>query len=279
MPPRTPLLLVDNLFDTVTQYTAGVLTATSERTGHEGFRVADYRRERSWWQTATTTDHHSLVVDLSVGVARAVDFLFIDRGHNLWGKTIGVIYSNDGASYTGYQFLSVPALGTLGGDPTSATMCVTEEGALYSVFALSAAHRWWGINVAESWAPVVPGLMLGQRTQLEGYSRVFDEDAGERTEEFATSKMGVRGYDTTYAWRTLKLDLTYIGPADYDATTRMLREKIWRRNSPFVCLMDWGTRPERGWMYQYDGRAWGFPKSRVYRAGVIQAREVGASVP
>jgi hypothetical protein len=43
--------------------------------------------------------------------------------------------------------------------------------------------------------------------------------------------------------------------------------------------MDWGTRPERGWMYQYDGKTWGFPKSRVYRAGVIQGREVGASVP
>jgi hypothetical protein len=50
------------------------------------------------------------------------------------------------------------------------------------------------------------------RTQMLGYSRVFDEDAGERTEEFSTSKVGVRGYDTTYPWRTLKLDLAYIGP-------------------------------------------------------------------
>jgi hypothetical protein len=173
----------------------------------------------------------------------------------------------------------VPALGTLGGSPTAA-LSVTEEGALYYLAAApTAAFRWWIFQVDTAMAPIVPGLILGARTQLDGYSRVFDEDAGERTEKFSTSEMGVRGYDTTYAWRTLKLDLAYIGPAEYDATTRTLREKLWRRNSPFVCMMDWGTRPERGWMYQWDGKTWGFAKSRVYRSGVIQAREVGVSVP
>jgi hypothetical protein len=279
MPPQTPLLLIDNIFDTVSQYPTGAITTSSERTGHEGFRVADYRRERTSWQAVSTLANNNVTVDLGASVTRPVDSLYVDRGHNLWGKSV-FVYGDDGAggSTVGLS-IAVPALGTLGGDPTLATFCVTEEGALYCLFAALPARRRWIVYVTDVWAPVYTGLILGMRTQMVSYSRVFDEDAGERTEEFSTSKMGVRGYDTTYSWRTLKLDLAYIGPSEYDVTTRMLREKLWRGNSPFVCVMDWGTRPERGWMYQYDGKSWGFPKSRVYRAGVIQAREVGVSVP
>jgi hypothetical protein len=47
MPPQTPLLLVDNVFDTVNQYPTGHRDGERANAGHEGFRVADYRRERT----------------------------------------------------------------------------------------------------------------------------------------------------------------------------------------------------------------------------------------
>lgn len=279
MPPQTPLLLVDNVFDSVIQYPTAIISGSSERAGHEGHRVADYRRERTSYQPVLAAANRYVYADLGAGVTRAPDSLYIDRGHNLWGKTIQVA-GDDGVGGSPVSInRTVPAAGTLGGDPTGASCCVTEEGALYCLFGALGARQRWFVYVIDNMLPVITGLILGVRTQLVSYSRVFDEDAGERTEDFATSKMGVRGYDTTYGVRTLKLDLTYIGPQEYDTTTRMLREKLWRGNSPFVCVMDWGTRPERGWMYQYDGKGWGFPKSRVYRAGAIQAREVGVSVP
>jgi hypothetical protein len=279
MPPQTPILLCDNVFDTVQLYPSGVVSASSERTGHEAYRVASYRRERSSWQVATIAAGHSVQVDLGASLTRAVDSFFLDRGHNLWGKTITIGYSTTGvAPWTTYRTLTVPVAGTLGGDPTSTVMAVTEEGACWAIFVASAARRAWQIAVVESLGPVVPGIILGTRMQLSQFSTVFDEDAGERTEDFATSRAGYRGYDTTYSWRTLELGLAFIGGAEYDAAIRAFRDTAFKRNQPFWACLDYGTRPERGWLYQYDGKSWGMPKKRVYRGATWRAREVGASL-
>ena len=64
----------------------------------------------------------------------------------------------------------------------------------------------------------------------------------------------------------------------YDNSIRAARELLFERNEPAVIVMDYGTHPERAWMYQYEGTAWAMPKSRVYRAGRFRFREVGASL-
>jgi hypothetical protein len=276
MTPRPPLLLVDNVFDTVTQYPFATLSSSSERTGHEAFRVADYRRERTSWQPTAAAVSHYVEADLGTGGDRTVDYLYLDRGHNLWGKTIQVRYGVAGATL--HVSLAVPAIGTLGGDPTTG-FAVTEEGACYALFdAPAAAHQVWRVVVVDNMAPILPGVMLGLRSQLLGYSRTFDEDAGERTQTSAVSTAGYQGSDTTYAWRTLDLDLATIGATEYDGTIRTLRRQLFERNQPVVVLMDYGTRPERGWLYQLDGKSWGFAKTRVLRSGRIRLREVGASL-
>jgi hypothetical protein len=280
MAPQTPLLFVDNLLDTVQGYPAGVLTASSEGVGHEAYRVADYRRERSWWQSTSAAANHAVRIDLGAGASRAVDYLFLDRGHNLWGKTITLGSSATGiAPFTTQRTFTVPAVGTLGGDPTSTTLCVTEEGACYAIFTALGAARGWQVAVVESTLPVVPGLMLGLRDQFINFSTTFDEDAGERTQISATSKAGYRGTDTTYSWRVVEIGLALIGATEYDATVRTLRKRLFERNQPWVVLvMDYGTRPERAWMFQLDGSAWGMSKKRVYREGRLRLREVGQSL-
>jgi hypothetical protein len=280
MPPQTPLLLVDNVFDTVNQYPTGVVTATNERPGHEAFRVADYRRERTSWQSSTTGSYTGVAVDLGVGVARTIDYVYIDRGHNAWGRTINLWGSATGVAPWTNNFLSrvAPAAGTLGGDPTTG-WCVTEEGAIWTLFSASPAFRGFYAEASGTAAALVlTGLQAGMRTQLLGYSSTFDEDAGERTQVSATSTAGYRGADKTYSWRTIELALAYIGATEYDASIRAVRELLFKRNQPWVCAMDYGTRPERAWMYQYDGATWGMPKKRAYREGRIRGREVGASL-
>jgi len=279
MAPQTPLLLYDNVFDTVQLYPAGTVSADSARTGYEAHRVAGYRRERASWQPTAAAAGHYVQVDLGVGVTRAVDSLFLDRGHNLWGASIEVRYSDTGTlPFTLQKALTIPAVGTLGGDPTLSTMSVTEEGACYSLFAASAAHRYWQFFVTTNMLPVVTGLILGMRTQLLNFSTTFDEDAGERTENTATSAAGYRASDTTYSWRTCELGLALIGATEYDTAIRAAREALFKRNQPWVLAMDYGTRPERAWMFQYDGRTWGLSKKRVYREGRIRGRELGASL-
>lgn len=277
MAPQTPLLLVDNKLDTVTLYPAATLSDSSELTGREAFRVADYRRERSWWQGATSTTGHFLATDLGTGNTGNVDSVCFDRGHNLAGRQVEIDYSDNGSAWTTLVTLTFPASTVVGGDPTLTTLSQTEEGAAYALFAAAgAAHRYWRILfLGSAFIPVVTGVILGQRTQLLGFSRVRDEDAGMRTEIQDTSRAGYLGTDRRYAWRTFALDLNYIGAPEYDGTIRTLRRLLFELDQPWVGIMDYGTKPERGWLYRWDGTQFSAPMNRVYRGLQIRGREVG----
>ena len=283
MTPKTPLLMVSNVFDRVNQYPDATIAALSEVVGHEGYRISTYRRDRQWWQAtgdAAGNTANYVRVDLGAGVSAATNYLFIDRGHNLWGRQVFVNggSTSDIANDDIVTALTVPALGTVGGDPTSATMCVTEEGALYSLYTALAARRYWrvAIGFVADFTPAVPTIMLGTYHQLLGYSATFDEDAGGRKQAGGTaeSDAGYRASGRTYSWRTLDLDLKYIGASEYDGTMRNLRSLLFERAVPCVAVQDYGTNPERAWMYQLDGDSWSFGKSRVYRSGRIRLREM-----
>lgn len=279
--PTTPLLLYDNVFDTMALYQAGTLDALSATTGREAFRVADYRRERSSWLPADdgAPNGNWVRVDLGAGVTRGVDYLVLDRGHNLWGQTVTLEGGPDGATWDVSHALTIPASGTVGGDPTAGAS-VTEEGAVWTLFPALAARRWWRlrVNYVAAFIPVVTGVMAGLRTQLLGYSTIFDEDAGERTEVAETSKTGYRATDTTYSWRTAQLGLAMIGAAEYDSTIRDLRRILFAKNQPTMLFLDYVSYPARGWLFRVDGARWNMAKQRATRAGQIPLREVGASL-
>jgi hypothetical protein len=256
------------------------VSADANRTGHEPWRVADYRRERDSWQVPTAAANHWLKVDMGAGVTKSVDYLFIDRGHNLWGATVVLQGSTDnfvGSIVTVNTFV-VPAVGTLGGVPGNANLAVTEEGALYALLTATTAYRYWRLLVSTNMTPIVTGLQVGTRFQLLGFPASYDEDAAERTEQSSVSPAGYRGVDTTYSWRVLDLALALIGATEYDASIRRIRDLLFDHNEPLVIVMDYGTRPERAWMYQVDGRSWALPKKRTYREGRIRFREVGPSM-
>lgn len=274
MPPRTPMLLVSNVFDRINYYPTAVLTSTSTAAGTDVRYVADYRRERTWWLAATTDTLHSVTSTLGAGETATCDTLWIDRGHNLWGKAVGV-QGSDGAGGALVTLLerTVPAQGTVGGDP-SLTWCVTEEGSLYTYAAAAYARRSWQIYVRDVWQPRITGVILGARTQLEGYSQRLDEDAGRRTVRQEESLAGYVASDRVYSGRTLELQLQQIGAPQYDATIRSLREVLFARNQPVVIAMNWGTRPERAWLYRLDQTQWSFGASRLMRGGTMTFREL-----
>lgn len=280
----TPLLLVDNVFDTFGLYPTGAIDAITEASGREAYRAADYRRDRTWWQPTSDGGGSAtwLRTDIGSGLTRGVDYLFIDRGHNLWGRTFSLQGGDTGSTWPSSQAFTAPASGTVGGDPTWPSLAVTEEGALYSIRSTTfATRRWWRItpNFVSTFIPVIPGIMAGLKTQLLGYSATYDEDAAERTQSDQTSRAGYRGSAMTYSWRMCELDLRLIGATEYDTTIRELRRLLFERNQPWVLFMDYAAYPERGWMYQLDGTGWGMPKTRVYRGGRIRGRELGSVLP
>lgn len=272
--PQTPLILVDNVFDVINQYVNGVLSSSGDATNRSVRYIADYRRELDYWQAATSAADRYVRVDLGAGNTRAVDFVWIDRGHNLWSLNVAVEASDDNFGTTPNTSAAVvPAAGTVGGDPATG-WCVTEEGAIYRLFTAFTARRYHQVRVVSVAQPILTGVIVGARTQLAGYSRKRDEDAGGRTERSQESDAGYLSTDRVYDHRTCTLDLKLIGAATYDAKLRALRTLLFARNQPFIHAIDYGTNPERTWLFQYTGRSWSFPMERIHRSGTITAREL-----
>jgi hypothetical protein len=278
MPSRTPFVLVDNVFDRINLYPNATLSWSAAVVGREGNYAADYRRERSFYQAAAAAASNAIVVDLGAGNTAAPDTIWLDRGHNLWGKTIYVEGSTDGAAWNNPGIvvaMVVPAQGTVGGDPTTG-WCVTEEGALYTITANVTARRYWRIYVSDVFAPIFTGVVIGTRVQLLGYSGTVDEDAGERFERSEASLIpGYAGDDRTYSARKIDLDLKLIGATEYDGSIRTLRRLLFDRNQPAVVCMNYGVKPERTWLYKYKGGQWSSPTSRTYRSAKISLYEYG----
>lgn len=287
MAPQMPTVFVDNFFDVATLYPAATVGASSYITGREPYRVIDARRDRSWWQPANDgggSPGNWIAVAQATGVTVVPDYVYVDRGHNLWGRLVEISSSPTllGAQTTRFS-QTVPALNadgsfTPGGDPTTG-WCVTEEGALYSfAFGGAVLANAWRFNppYVAGFVAIVPGLMLGKRTQFLNFSRVRDEDAGNRTEIQEMSRAGYLGTDRRYSWRTFNLDLNYIGATEYDATIRtVVRRWMFELDQPWVGVMDYGTKPERAWMYRWDGTAFSSGMQRTYRGLQIRGREVG----
>jgi hypothetical protein len=273
--PTTPLLLVDNVFDNIVQYPTAILSATSELAGHETWHVADGRRDRTYWMPTTSAAFHFVRVDLGAGVTRAINYLWLDRGHNLWGATIGVHGGTAFGTWGYTQGLTLPAAGTLGGDPTTG-FAATEEGACYTLLPLSSAYRYWEFAVDTAMQPLVTGLMLGTRHQYLNYLTARDEDAGERVQRTETSDAGYRATGKIYDWRRLDLPTRLIGAPEYDSTIRDLRTRLFKRQEPVFVVVDYVAKPERGWLYEFDGTRWSAPMTGVYREHTIPLRELGA---
>lgn len=279
--PQSPVLLYDNVFNRTRQYMSATLAASGTATGADVRVLSSGRRERAYWQADAARANNYVASDLGAGAAKIVDTLWIDRGHNLWGKTVQIIGDDGAGGSTTAVNLTVPASGTIGGDPTTNTMCVTEEGALYALLSPTtfAARRRWMVAVVDNYQPLITGLLLGQRVQLPIFSTVMDEDAGKlaglRAEE---SDTGLRATSRAYDYRTLVLQYANIGSTTYDGTVRAMRELVFAKRQICFIAPNYGTYPARGWLYQHDGDTWSAPTSGVLRRLAIPFREVGAQI-
>jgi hypothetical protein len=279
MASQTPFILADNVFDRINLYPSAVFSGTAGAPGREWNYLADYRRERSFWQIAAAQANWQVITDLGAGVTLAgVSGCWFDRGHNLWGHTIGLGSSNDAFASNAdtTNRAAVPAQGTVGGDPSTG-WAVTEEGAIYTVWppwvTPARYFRFWS---GDNFQPLVTGVIMGARTQLASYSSVLDEDAGERNAREEPSLVpGYYGRDRSYPRRTIEVRLSIIGGAEYDGQIRTLRRLLFEKDQPAFVVMNYGLKPERGWLYQYSARDWSFGAERVYRRGALRLGELG----
>ena len=278
-----PTVLIDNVYDRVNQYPTAVLSPNiGSAPNRPPSKVADYRRERTYWQGSTVAANHGVISDLGVGVTvTGLDTIFIDRGHNLWNKNVVTEGSSDGIAWTHNSGTAtlVPALDAAGnfvpgGDPTVG-WAVTEEGAIYKFFAAAwPAKRIFRTYSPDVWQPIFTGIILGKRLPLTSYSRTLDEDAGGRKRNTDESEAGYVAASRVYAWREGMLDLGVIGATEYDAAVRLMRRSLFEKNTPAFVAWNYGRWPERAWVYTLNADRWSFPTNGVHRAGSVPLREL-----
>jgi hypothetical protein len=289
MATQTPLILLDNLFDAVVQYPAATVSADTEAAGREAFHVADYRRDRTWWSPTAAAAGHYVQVDLGSVITASPDYLYLDRGHNLWGKTIEIRNSAVGTQPFGTTSISrgIPALDASGnfvpgGDPSTG-VCVTEEGACYLFFAGGAVKRYWQLYIVDNMLPIVPGVQMGVRSQLFGYSDVYDDDEATRKVRSEESDAGYlatgRATPTGRRSSTSRSSAIPITTGSCGRSSQL----IFQRDAPWVLCLNWGLYPARDVDVQVgrhparDGEARRVPQhqdhgSRSRPAGAMRSR-------
>lgn len=93
-----PLLLSDNLYNTIA-YPGHVITADEQATGHEIQNIADGRRSQYDYYTSVTANTER-TLKVQCDIPRAVNTVFLDRGHNLTDKSFVYEDSANGSSWT-----------------------------------------------------------------------------------------------------------------------------------------------------------------------------------
>lgn len=281
---RTPLFLFDNVFDSVMMFPTATISASATQAGTDVLNLASYRRERDYWTAGTTAPNHWVMSQIAT--AKSPNFIWVDRGHNLWGKVIIVETSSNGTfTQPAGRFitLTVPALNadgtyTPGGDPTTNVMAVTEEGTLYSVFTPLTAGTYIRVWISSALNPILTGVMVGVALALDIFANKFDEDASTMKVNTRESDAGWLAADKAYTYQTLEVALAIIGDATYDNQIRQLKFWLYQKRQPVVIVMNYGTYPSRAWLYQITTTAYSFGKSRVFRSGSLTFRECGPRI-
>lgn len=242
----------------VSPVTGGIIAASTAVTGYSG-------PTGNW-----------VGVDSGSGNTVNINSVFLDRSHNLAGKTLLIEYSDNSSTWTNWASLVVPAAGVTGQDPT-AGFSQTEEGACYYFgTAAGAAHRYWRARIAYSvgFLAQIYGLVLGTRQQLPYFSATLQEDDGTRSKLSDVAITGWTATAKTYAWRTITISFTNIDSTTYDTQLRGFRQPLFALNCPVFIVTNYGIYPARGWVYQYEGNNYSAPSKFVHRDLNLTFREL-----
>jgi hypothetical protein len=248
-----PLLCADNLASAL-QYPDQVSlfdqSGTTGPVGFETWRVADGRRSAfDFWQPGTTNVDAFLTV--TCGRVRGANYLALDRGHNLAGKTINLFGSQDNfATQTTVLTVTVPTAGgqiagVVSGGIVQAGGATTEEGAFLITFP-TAGYTYWRFDVPAMGAglqPNVVGLWLGMSYQPTALYRPFTRHTTEFRAQETVSPIGWRGRGPRAFNRATTLNLRMDTQFEYADQARFTCEELLGAGRPTWIVED-QSRPQ-----------------------------------
>lgn len=211
-----PLLLVENLFSTV-QFPNHTVAANETASGREAFRVADGRRSSlDYW--SPTTANAEAWIKVTMDRVRAFNCIFLDRGHNLAGKTVALDSSFDDFTTYASPFSGVLPSAAAPGAITDSLGVRTEEGAWgYRLSAVRAA-KYLRLRVPAMGAGLVPkvvGLWVGLALELPGLTLPVSHGAHELVGPIAKSDIGWMARGRSVQQRAGVLGVKWTSQFDY----------------------------------------------------------------
>ena len=240
------LICAENLFNRV-MFASHAPAASSEATGYTIDRLANGRRQSAdrFQPNNTNTD-----VTLTAGcnILRAADFCAIARASNHLGYRYQLLNSSDSftTSRTLWDVNTIPTV--VGGRPSEAYGCVTDEGAWLKTFTVDAANDWRVTSKAmgSGLKPQITGLWLGRSWQPSEYvlqypveDRGFDVSYATTTSPFGWVGQGQRAKPRS---GVLRIGLpTYADEAGYERHI----EQLAMQGYPFWLCWQKDTAPWR----------------------------------
>lgn len=255
--------LSENFFDT-TYFTGHTVTAESDVTGHEPFRVGNARRHTTDYWTSDT-DNQDSWIRVEMDQARDFDMLAIDRGHNLEGETVQLQGSNDGVGWTTILNFTVPSSVASGGDLRNSPGIKTEEGVYLRQFTTE-TYSWArlyvpamgaglrpqvvGLYVGLSWAPEYPPIMPYAPLSQELRYQVTESDRAWMGSSQAAHRRSVEialqlGSESEYDDARIHIEnRTFRGKVTWFVPDQEKSERAWLGKAPpgqyeFVRNRDW----------------------------------------
>lgn len=239
-----PLMLTDNLYDSVVLHPAATVflnAPATEAVGHQVWRVADNRRDLTWCSPSASNILTQLRTDLGTGQTAEVSMFVLDRGHNLSGHAVSLIASDDGVTYGTTLWTATPP-STPGGLPTDTNGCLTPEGVWWKTFT-AVTHRAFSFDVpaASGFAPIVTGLYLGDSYRFPEYMDApgaYDYHQSLKFLKNEVSQGGVRVKSRPVLYDLFNINIQSFDGASYPALQTQVNRLLRQQQPWWVCMDD-----------------------------------------
>lgn len=240
-----PLALIDNWFDTTVLHPSFTLANpdADDNAGQEAFRAADNLRDMTEWSPAAANAIRKL--RLTRDSNATPNILVLDRGTQnvLGGHTFRLQSSTDGFATVTTDEVVVTMPTTVGGLPSDANGCVTNEGAWWKTFTISNSRASWQLSVdamGAGLAPIITGLYLGVAYRLPAYAFLDDGTGPDYARNItytknAMSRGGVRVKMKPRSHRALITKFP-LENADYPAFEAVITNQLEYNHPMWFCL-------------------------------------------
>ena len=215
-----PILCAENVLNDV-QFPAHVVTANEEAAGAEVWHLGNGRRSASDYWAPTTANNIAWARSV-FDAPRSVNFVALDRGHNLAGENVQVWVTDAATDFSGAKTVAVNATipsATATGDLDDTNGIVTEDGTWvkrFTTLTSQDAVQLYLPAMGAGLTPLVVGCWIGNSLEFaRPFDLPWDEDSFEGVVQETESDAGWFGRGPITKRRRGEIGIRFVSDAEY----------------------------------------------------------------